>query len=118
MTNSSRIYSPLDIVVVPFPFTDRDAHKRRPALVISSKNFNQKSGHSVLAMITGAKHSAWPLDVSISDYRHAGLPKSCIVRMKLFTLDHQLIIHKAGTLSANDKDHVKKSLNQLICLKS
>ena len=31
---------PLDVVAVPFPFTERPAVKRRPALVVSSAAFN------------------------------------------------------------------------------
>ena len=30
-------YDPFDIVVVPFPYADRLAEKRRPALVISNR---------------------------------------------------------------------------------
>jgi mRNA interferase MazF len=41
------------VVVVPFPFTDRKASKRRPALVLSAmKVFGHLAGHSVMAMIT------------------------------------------------------------------
>ena len=29
-----------DVVVVPFPFTDRTAGKRRPAIVLSTQSFN------------------------------------------------------------------------------
>ena len=118
MTNSSAIYEAFDIVLVPFPFTDLAADKRRPALILSSsQNFNQKIQHSVMAMITSAEHSSWPLDVVITDYKEAGLPKSCIVRMKLFTLDHQLIIQKVGRLSLADQEKAKSSVQQLICLK-
>ena len=31
---------PLDVVAVPFPFTERPAVKRRPALAVSSAAFN------------------------------------------------------------------------------
>ena len=52
------------VVVVPFPFTDRATTKRRPALVLSAKAFN-RNGHSVLAMITSASHRPWPGDTPI-----------------------------------------------------
>jgi mRNA interferase MazF len=64
-----------DVVVVPFPFTGSTAARRRPALVLShGKTFNAPAGHSVMAMTTSAKHSKWPLDVTIADIDSAGLP--------------------------------------------
>jgi len=50
-------YKPFEVVVVPFPFTDRNADKRRPALVLSDdRQFNRLSDHAVLAMITSQKN--------------------------------------------------------------
>ena len=66
-------YRQFDVLVVPFPFTDRPAIKKRPALVLSDAgNFGDQIEHSVLAMITSAKHPPWPLDVEISDLEMAG----------------------------------------------
>ena len=93
----------MDVVVVPFPFTDRVASKRRPALVVSSVAFNRASRHSVLAMITSAERTSWPGDVAVSDLAAAGLPVPCLVRLKLFTLDHRLVLKKAGRLAAEDR---------------
>ena len=51
-------FEAFDVVVVPFPFTDRNTTKRRPALVLSdARAFNEQAGHFVLAMITSARHS-------------------------------------------------------------
>ena len=96
-----------DVVVVPFPFTDRSATKRRPALVLSSRAFNQKVQHSVLAMITSAGQSSWPGDHLIHDLDAAGLPAECVIRLKLFTLDHRLVIRKAGALAAMDQKKLR-----------
>ena len=55
------IYNAFDVVRVPFPFTDRQAAKNRPALVLSNaKAFNRSADHSVMAMITSASHGPWP----------------------------------------------------------
>ena len=112
-------YEAFDVVVVPFPFTDRSTTKRRPALVLSdSKVFNKHVGQSVLAMITSARNSDWPLDVEIKDLDTAGLPSASVVRMKLFTLDDQLVIRRAGVLAENDRRSVAATLQQLLSLKT
>jgi mRNA interferase MazF len=104
-----------DVVRVPFPFTDRQAEKIRPALVISDgAAFNRPAGHSVMAMITSAGHAPWPLDVSISDLKSAGLPAPSIVRYKLFTLDHRLVRGTLGRLAAKDQAKMQKALRRLL----
>lgn len=105
---------PFDVVVVPFPFTDRNATKRRPVLVLSTGIFNKSSGHSVLAMITSAEQSSWPGDLPISDIESAGLTTDCLVRMKLFTLDDRLIIRKVGSLGASDRKKLRAAWKLLL----
>jgi len=108
-------YNRYDIVKVPFPFTDRQANKYRPALIISSAmSFNRHIAHSVMAMITSTKHTAWPLDTAIQDLENAGLPVSSIIRCKLFTLDHRLIIRTLGHLSGQDQAVFNKNFSLLI----
>ena len=102
---------PWDVVVVPFPFTDSPASKRRPALVLSSPEFNYGSGHSLMAQITKAKESSWPGDFTIQNVE-AGLPEQCIVRMKLFTIDNRLIQKRIGRLSETDQEQVRSGLRQ------
>jgi len=104
-----------DVVRVPFPFTDRQAEKNRPALVLSHGEwFNRPAGHSVLAMITSAGHAPWPLDVPITDPNAAGLPVPSILRFKLFTLDHRLVRGTLGRLGAKDQAKVQKALRRLL----
>lgn len=95
-----------------FHFTDRTTTRRRPALVLSDAyKFNKQVGQSVLAMITSASHSDWPLDVNIQNPDSAGLPSASVVRMKLFTLDNGLIIRKAGALAQQDRFAVSSALH-------
>ncbi|MCP4406745.1 MAG: type II toxin-antitoxin system PemK/MazF family toxin [Gammaproteobacteria bacterium] len=111
-------FEAFDVVVVPFPFTDRSTMKRRPALVLpDAKVFNKHVGQSVLAMITSSKNSDWPLDTVIEDHDSAGLPSASVVRMKPFTLDDQLVIRKAGRLTGNDRKAVVTTLYRLLTLK-
>lgn len=104
------IFKAFDVVAVPFPFTDRDATKRRPALVISSERFNQQHKQLVLAMITSATDNNWPSDVSFTDWKEAGLKVACHFRLKLFTLDQALVLKVIGHLSSQDIKSVQAVL--------
>ncbi|MBL8429370.1 MAG: type II toxin-antitoxin system PemK/MazF family toxin [Dechloromonas sp.] len=103
------------VVRVPFPFTDRDAAKNRPALVLSSAAaFNAPAGHSVMAMITSEGNASWPLDCPIADLAASGLPAPSKVRFKLFTLDHRLVRGQLGKLAPSDRECVQIGLAALL----
>lgn len=108
-------YERYTVVKVPFPFTDKVANKNRPALIISgAEAFNHQIEHSVMAMITSAKQSDWPLDTVITDLKLAGLPAPSIIRLKLFTLDHRLVRGMLGELCAEDKASFDINLANLL----
>ena len=107
-------YKPFDVVVVPFPFTDRSSNKRRPALVLSSSEYQKKTGNLILCMITTATHSNWFNDVPLKEWERAGLPHASLVRAKLFTLDERLILRSLGKLTKIDKQAVVRSLQSII----
>ncbi len=94
-----------DVVVVPFPFSDRASAKRRPALVLSGRRFNRE-GHTVMAMVTTKKTPPWPADTPLANFQSAGLKVSCLVRFKIFTLDNRLILKKIGHLAETDTEAV------------
>ena len=104
------IFKAFDVVVIPFPFTDRDAFKRRPALVISNALFNQQHNQLVLAMITTTSDSVWPSDVSLTHWQEVGLKVACHFRLKLFTLDQNLVLKTLGRLSSQDAKSVQAVL--------
>lgn len=98
-----------DVVIVPFPFTERADRKRRPALALSTTAFNE-NGQTVLAMITTTTHRPWPGDTVIEELGEAGLTMPCIVRLKMFTLDNRLIMKKIGRLSPTDRRRVAEQI--------
>ena len=107
------ICEPWHVVVVPFPFSEAAGSKRRPALVVSRRSFNEK-GHVVLAMITTKSEPTWQGDTWIEDRQTAGLDRRCFVRMKLFTLDSRLIVRRIGRLGDSDLQKVKENLTNCL----
>lgn len=104
-------FNVFEVVRVPFPFTDREAVKNRPALVLSNpRAFGLPSGHSVMAMITSASNAPWPLECRVSDLACAGLPAPSVVRFKLFTLDRRLVRGRLGALGEEDALAVQRAM--------
>ena len=100
---------PWEVMVVPFPFTERPGAKRRPAVVLSNRAFNQH-GHTILAMITTRAQRPWPGDLEIADLEASGLQIPCISRLKVFTLDNRLRLRRLGRLSVADREAASQEL--------
>jgi len=109
MTRPTESYECFDVVIVPFPFTDKAQQKRRPALILSqAQAFGKIAGHSVIAMITSAK-------IRLTDYRFSPRRPTCPFRgahkaLHLFTLD------KRGTSADIDKKTTYRALTALLGL--
>ena len=119
MNKLTKTYDLYEIVKVPFPFTDTKTTKVRPALIISSaKHFNAKIGLSVMTMITSVKSNQdlWPTDIVVKNLEFAGLPVPSVIRFKMFTLDHRLILGCLGKLSEEDRRHVQQKLKEILSL--
>lgn len=98
MTAAAARFDPFDVVVVPFPYADRLAEKRRPALVISNRKL---AAHGVIwvAMITSADNEPWPSDVAIANLDRAGLPAPSVVRpSKIACIEPSRIDRRLGRL--------------------
>jgi len=92
-----------DIVKVPFPYTDRPARQRRPALVVGAGELQMVHGILWLVMVTSAANRGWPGDVLVSDLAGAGLPIPSIVRpAKIATIEAHGA-ERLGTLPPRDR---------------
>jgi mRNA interferase MazF len=103
-------FAAFDVVVVPFPYADRLAEKRRPALVISSAKL-LAYGLVWVSMITSAENEAWPGDVTISNLGRAGLPAPSVVRPpKIACIEASRIDRRVGSI---DKPTARVVLQRL-----
>jgi mRNA interferase MazF len=102
-----------DVVVVPFPFVDVTAERRRPCVIISHSAFNEATRHSVCAMITTASRPPWAGDVAIGDLITAGLHVPCVIRWKVFTLPNENIVRRLGILAVSDHLALVEALNKV-----
>jgi mRNA interferase MazF len=102
-------YAAGDIILLRFPFTDAAGSKRRPALVLVDTGDED----IVVARVTG-QLSATPQDVSLDEWKQAGLLLPSVVRLhKVATLQRGLIDKKLGRLAPEDWSRVVLTLRQI-----
>jgi mRNA interferase MazF len=103
-------YKKWEIVLVPFPFTDLTTTKKRPALIISPNEYNEKFD-VVIAFVTSKLDLEYRIgDYKILDWKKSNLPKPSMLRMKFATIDKSIILKKLGKLSENDVKEFSKLL--------
>ena len=106
---------PFDIVVVPFPYADRLAEKRRPAVVVSEPEVSDRYKLVWLAMITSSVNPRWNCDVDISELVPTALPAPSRIRpVKIATADVGRVVRRVGKLGPSDVRALKKALNGLL----
>jgi mRNA interferase MazF len=103
-------FEAFDVVVVPFPYSDQLAEKRRPALVISNATLHRE-GYVWIAMITGAAKERRAGDIVIRDLKAAGLPGASMVRtVKIATVEPERILRRIGSLAKEERAAVRKAV--------
>ena len=112
-TSNSRLKQG-DVVVVPLPYADQFAEKRRPAVVISGNAFNTRTKLVWVAMITSAVNISWPDDVPLN-LKNTGLNSPSVVRIaKLATIDPVRIIRVAGKIDAKALKLLRAKLQAIV----
>ena len=100
-----------DVVVIPFPFSDLSASKKRPAIVVA----NLAGDDKIVAQITSvARNDNYSIPLEAEDFRNGKLPHSSFIRPnKLFTADKSLISYKAGFINEKKIKEIEKKLISL-----
>jgi mRNA interferase MazF len=104
-----------DIVLVPFPFTDQSAVKRRPAVVISSAAYHRARPDLVIMAVTSQQPSTMSVgEVLVQDWRGAGLLKPSVIKPVLTTIEPALVLKKLGRLALSDQALLRQALTTIL----
>jgi mRNA interferase MazF len=102
-----------DIVLLPFPFTNLEESKVRPALIVSNDSFNKRSDDCIMVPLTTVIEDApYSIIIDQEDMSSGRLLKPSMVKIdKVFTVEKKLVVMKIG--SVNDATF-KKIKNKLL----
>lgn len=101
-----------DVVIVPFPFSDLSAAKRRPALVVAAL----PGDDAILCQITSRNvRDESALALQDADFSRGGLKKPSNIRPnRLFTADRALIVGIAGRIKPDAMRQVTDKIVQIL----
>ena len=106
-----------DVLLVPFPFSDLNATKVRPAIVISGSAYQRSEPDVMLAAITSNVSAATGrFDFALKDWKGAGLKFPSAFKPVLFTLDPARVLHRVGAVAKADLIEIDRRLKDALSL--
>ena len=104
-----------DIVLVPFPFTDQSATKKRPAVVISSAAYHQQRPDLLIMAVTSQVRPTQTIgEVTVTEWQSAGLLKPSAIKPVITTIEQTLVAKKLGQLKPQDQEALKQVISTII----
>lgn len=104
-----------DVVLVPFPFTDQSATKKRPAVVISSQAYNAARPDLVIMAVTSQLRPTNAFgEVVVEQWREAGLLKPSAIKPVITTIEKGLVIKSMGKLLGEDQRALREAVGVIV----
>ncbi|HZO31051.1 MAG TPA: type II toxin-antitoxin system PemK/MazF family toxin [Chloroflexota bacterium] len=103
------------MVLIPFPFTNQTASKRRPAVVVSTPSFHNGRPDLILMAVTSQVRT--PLrtgEALLADWLAAGLLKPSVAKPELMTVQTSLVLRKLGRLGSGDRRSISEVLDRIL----
>jgi mRNA interferase MazF len=116
-TRSTTTWRRGDVALVPIGFTDQSNVKRRPAVIVSSDEYNARSPDVMIASVTSnllaIRH---PGDHLLRDWEAAGLLRPSLVQTKIADFESAIIDGRLGSLSGDDLAALDRGLREALDL--
>jgi len=100
-----------EVVVLPFPQTNLQSGKRRPALVVA----NLVGDDLILCQITrNPRADGYSIPLVLADFERGRLAVDSFIRSnRLFTVEQSVVLYAAGKIEDAKLQEVKANIRQL-----
>jgi len=104
-----------ELILLPYPFSDQEGSKVRPALVISNNSFNKKSEDCIMIPLTTViKEVPYSILINQENLTSGKLLKPSRIRIdKIFTIRQSLVRMKIGVISDDIFKEIKAELSKI-----
>jgi mRNA interferase MazF len=101
-----------DVIVVPFPFSDLSASKRRPALVVATL-----TGDDVILCQSTSKTilDDYAMPLANGDFQNGGLNQESNIRPnRIFTADSNIALYRIGAIKSPKLSQVSEKIIEIL----
>ena len=105
-----------DVVLVRFVFSDESGTKRRPAVVVSTKDYHQGRQEAIVAAITSNVDRLLVGDHLIAGWQEAGLLFPSVVTGIIRTIKQTMIERRLGSMPEADMAAIRRQLQYTLGL--
>ncbi|MEM7495554.1 MAG: type II toxin-antitoxin system PemK/MazF family toxin [Myxococcota bacterium] len=103
------------VVLVPFPFTDLETTKKRPAVIVSRAAYNRSRSDVVAMAVTSQLRPRGDFgETHVLDWERAGLLKPSVVKPLLVTVCKSMLLCPLGMLTGRDRCALQESLHHIL----
>ena len=105
-----------EIVLLPYPFSNLEGKKVRPAIIVSNNSFNAKSSDCIMVPLTTViKKEPYSFTIDNPDL-HSGMliAESRVRADKIFCVEKKLIIKKIGEINNKTFEKVKSEIMAIL----
>jgi mRNA interferase MazF len=101
-----------EVVLLPYPFSNLEQKKVRPAIVISNNNFNKICNDFIAVPLTSViKDEPFSLAINQNDLRNGKLIRPSRVRLdRIFSVEKRLVQMKIGDVNDTFFDKLKSEI--------
>ena len=104
-----------ELVLLPFPFSDLESTKVRPAIIVSNDFFNKKGDDCLMAPLTTIiKDEPYSILLKQEDLISGRLIKPSRIRLdKIFSVQKDLISMRIGKINDRTLHSIKKEIDKM-----
>jgi len=109
-----------EIVLIPVPFTDLSAQKRRPVIVVSNDAYNATHQDIiVVALTSNPLQIDYSLLIESTDLEKGDLHRPSRIRVdKIYTLSQAIVVQKFGKVTPKVLEKIRFTLETLLANRS
>ena len=113
-TRFSTVCEPGAVVLVLFGFTDGQAAKKRPAVILTGEAYHRSRLDTIMVALTTNLADSYVGDCDLLEWQQAGLPRPTKSKGVIQTIERRMVDKRLGTVTPSDFQRLKDSIRSIL----